>query len=93
MVYADDVQDLSFLLLSYLNDCQSFSLDLRFRDFECFPKLEKFLDQFDFKKCAEIHLDGEEYHGTVQQQVHSLFSKCIQRSEWLFIKDFVVNFS
>jgi hypothetical protein len=93
VVFSQDTLEIGFLLLSQLYECQSFSLDLRFSNFECFYKLEKFLDYLPLKTCAEIHLDGEEYLASAQQQVHSLFSKCIERTEWLFIKDFNIDFS
>ena len=93
IVYSDAINDLMFLLLCYLKECDSYSLDLRFLNFECFYRLEKFLDSLPIKTCAEIHLDGEEYFATVEQPVHSLISKCIQKTEWLFIKDFNIDFS
>lgn len=81
------------LLLGYLKECESFSLDFRFLNFECFYRLEKFLDSLPIETCAEIHLDGEEYFTTVEQPVHWLISKCLQKTQWLFIKDFSIDFS
>ena len=92
-MYSDDINELMILLLGYLQECESYSLDMRLSNFECFYRLEKFLDSLPIRTCAEIHLDGEEYFATVEQSVQSLISKCIQKTEWLFIKDFNIDFN
>jgi hypothetical protein len=77
VVFASDIPEMAWILETNLPSCQSFALDLRFRDFECFSKLEKFMGLLPFKVCAEIHLDGEDYMVTGQSRLLSLFSKCI----------------